>query len=89
MFSWKAKPASAKNPKEVTKERLIRELTTTFPSIRRPNNDDTAFEIKFLVEDQYSVLKIYIPSDFPQTRPGNVLHYSSAPLSKGLKLIIH
>ncbi len=52
------------------KERQIRELKAVFPSIRRPNNDDNLFEIKFVVNTQYSSLRVFIPADFPNTRPG-------------------
>uniref|UniRef100_A0A7S3HG72 VPS37 C-terminal domain-containing protein n=1 Tax=Spumella elongata TaxID=89044 RepID=A0A7S3HG72_9STRA len=51
------------------KERQIRELKAVFPSIRRPNNDDNLFEIKFVVNTQYSSLRVFIPADFPNTRP--------------------
>ena len=52
------------------KDKQIRDLKSVFPSIRRPNNDDTLFELKFVVDNQYSSLRIFIPADFPMTRPG-------------------
>lgn len=52
------------------KEKQIKELKQVFPSIRRPNNDDNLFEIKFVVNNQYSSLRVFIPGDFPSTRPG-------------------
>jgi hypothetical protein len=61
---------ASKKKKDEDKERHIRELKQVFPSIRRPNNDDTLFEIKFVVNNQYSSLRIFIPADFPHTRPG-------------------
>lgn len=54
------------------KEKQIRELKAVFPSIRRPNNDDNLFEIKFVVNTQYSSLRVFIPADFPNTRPGKL-----------------
>lgn len=58
--------------KEDDKEKQIKELKQVFPSIRRPNNDDNLFEIKFVVNNQYSSLRIFIPADFPNTRPGKI-----------------
>jgi hypothetical protein len=71
MWTW-GKSDSGRRVGKIESERskLINQLTATFPSIRRPNNDESMFEIKFLVDAQYSSLRIYIPSDFPQTRPG-------------------
>jgi hypothetical protein len=73
MFSFLSKSSSdgGKKLSKAESERLkmITPLKSTFPSIRRPNNDDSLFEIKFLVDAQYSSLRIYIPSDFPLTRP--------------------
>lgn len=62
---WQKKTKS----EDKDKERQIRELKAVFPSIRRPNNDDNLFEIKFVVNTQYSSLRIFIPADFPNTRP--------------------
>jgi hypothetical protein len=52
------------------KDRQIRELCATFPSIRRPQNDDTLFEMLFDVNRVYSTLRIYIHADFPNSKPG-------------------
>ena len=65
---WAAKPTKKK---EDDKERQVKELKQVFPSVRRPNNDDNLFEIKFVVNNQYSSLRVFIPADFPNTRPGN------------------
>eukprot|EP01031_Cornospumella_fuschlensis_P033865 gene33865-40974_t len=52
------------------KEKQIRQLKQAFPSLRRPNNDDTLFEIRFVGTDgQSNSLRVFIPSDFPLTRP--------------------
>lgn len=59
-----------KKKDEVDKEKQIKELKQVFPSIRRPNNDENLFEIKFVVNNQYSSLRVFIPADFPSTRPG-------------------
>lgn len=59
-----------KKPKEDDREKQIKQLKNAFPSIRRPNNDDTVFEIRFVVQNQYNSLRIFTPIDFPQTRPG-------------------
>ncbi len=64
MFGWGKKPT-----KEEDRERLIKALKHSFPSIRRPNNDDNLFEIRFVVDGQYSSLRVIIPTDFPTTRP--------------------
>lgn len=65
MFGW-----GKKLTKEEEREKQIKELKHSFPSIRRPNNDDALFELKFVVNTQYSSLRVIIPSDFPTTRPG-------------------
>jgi len=61
--------SAPKKKKDDDKERQVKELKLVFPSIRRPNNDDNLFEIKFVVNNQYSSLRVFIPSDFPNTRP--------------------
>lgn len=67
MFGWHTKK------KGEDREKQIKELKAVFPSVRRPNNDDNVFEIKFVVDNQYSSLRIILPSDFPLTRPGKLL----------------
>jgi len=62
--------STKKKQKDDDKERLVKELKAIFPSIRRPNNDDSLFEIKFVVDSKYSSLRIFIPPDFPLIRPG-------------------
>lgn len=52
------------------KDRQIRELRVTFPSLRRPNNDDELFEMLFEVEKAYSTLRIYLKPEFPSLKPG-------------------
>lgn len=54
---------------ESLKDKQLRELKTVFPSIRRPNNDDTLFSVQFSVDNRYNSLRIFIPSDFPNVRP--------------------
>ena len=53
------------------KDRQIRELRVTFPSLRRPNNDDELFEMLFEVEKAYSTLRIYLKPEFPSLKPGS------------------
>ena len=59
------------------KDKQIKELRTTFPSIRRPNNDDTNFELLFEVGRIYSSLRIYLLPDFPIAKPGTFIHIIS------------
>lgn len=59
-----------KKKTEDEKERQLKLLKNAFPSIRRPQNDDTLFEIRFMVDSQSFALRIFIPSDFPTMRPG-------------------
>lgn len=59
--------------KEDEKEKQLKQLKYAFPSIRRPNNDDSLFEIRFLVENTHHALRIAIPSDFPTSRPGKII----------------
>jgi hypothetical protein len=61
---------NSKKKKDDEKERHIKDLKAVFPSVRRPNNDDSLFEIKFVVSNQYSSLRVFIPADFPTARPG-------------------
>jgi hypothetical protein len=56
--------------KEEEKDRQIKDLRTSFPSLRRPNSDDALFEMLFQVDRVYSTLRIYISPDFPSTKPG-------------------
>ncbi len=52
---WKKKD----NDSEI-KDKMLRELRGSFPSIRRPNNDDTVFELLFEINKQYNTLRIFI-----------------------------
>lgn len=52
------------------KDRQIRELRATFPSIRRPNNDNEVFEIIFEIDRSYNTLRVYLQPDFPASKPG-------------------
>jgi hypothetical protein len=71
MFPWGANSRrESKTKLEDEKEKQIRSLKTAFPSIRRPHNDDSFFEMKIFVDGVYSSLRIVIPTDFPNTRPG-------------------
>lgn len=56
--------------KDDDREKLLKQFKYTFPSLRRPNNDDSLFEIRFPVENTYAVLRIAIPSEFPVVKPG-------------------
>lgn len=51
------------------KEKQLKDLKSVFPSLRRPNNDDSLFSIQFCVDNQYSALRIFIPAEFPNIRP--------------------
>ena len=55
------------------REKLLRDLRSAFPSIRRPNNDNSMFELLFEVNKQYITLRIFISADFPTSRPGILL----------------
>lgn len=48
----------------------IKDLRSSFPSLRRPHNDDSVFDILFDVDKAYSTLRIYIHPDFPNSKPG-------------------
>jgi hypothetical protein len=56
--------------KDDDRERQLKQFKFAFPSLRRPNNDDSLFEIRFLVENQHMVLRIAIPNEFPAVKPG-------------------
>ena len=51
------------------KIKMIRDLRASFPSLRRPNNDDTVFEIMFELNRQYHTLRVYLSAEFPASRP--------------------
>jgi hypothetical protein len=55
--------------KDDDKEKQLKHMKAAFPSMRRPNNDDRLFELRFTVDNQYNTLRITIPDDFPQSRP--------------------
>lgn len=67
MFGWGAKPAKKVDNE---KELQISSLKIAFPSLRRPYNDDNVFEMRFAVDGQYNSMRITIPGDFPNSRPG-------------------
>ncbi len=60
----------ATKKKEDDREKQLKHLKAAFPSMRRPNNDDRLFELRFTVDNQYNTLRITVPDDFPQSRPG-------------------
>lgn len=70
MFPWGMSRRDSKGKLDEDREKQIKALQAAFPSLRRPNNDDTLFELKFVVDGLYSSLRVYIPADFPLTRPG-------------------
>jgi hypothetical protein len=72
MFGWNKK-------KEDEKEKQLKQFKYAFPSLRRPNNDDTLYEIRFLVENQHNALRIAIPNEFPSVKPGNSKDQTSYP----------
>jgi hypothetical protein len=55
---------------ESGKEKQIRDLSNAFPSVKRPNQDDNMFELVFEIDRKYNTLRIYLPSDFPTSKPG-------------------
>ena len=59
-----------KQKKHEEREKQIKDLRTTFRSIRRPNNDDSVFEILFEVDRMHNTLRIYLLPDFPTSKPG-------------------
>lgn len=70
----------ATKKKEDDREKQLKHLKAAFPSMRRPNNDDRLFELRFTVDNQYNTLRITVPDDFPQSRPvyqvlGPVVHH--------------
>jgi hypothetical protein len=55
--------------KEDDKEKQIKQLKGAFPSLRRPNNDDSMFEFRFTVNSEYNTLRVTLPPDFPSSKP--------------------
>lgn len=66
LFGGKTK----KDEQRDLREKLLRELRQNFPAIKRPNNDDTLFEILFLSSGEYQKLRIFIQTEFPAVKPG-------------------
>jgi len=69
MFPWGFSRRDSKTKVEEDREKQLSNLKSAFPSIRRPLNDDSQYEMKIVVDGIYSVLRIYIPADFPLMRP--------------------
>jgi hypothetical protein len=60
----------SKKPKENPREKAIKELEKTFPSIKKSDNNNQ-YEMLFeTTSKQFHSLIIYLPDDFPQSRPG-------------------
>lgn len=66
MFGFGAKK---KDEGKELREKQFRDLRALHPLIRRPNNDDTLYELLFQANSQMSTLRIYIPADFPLAKP--------------------
>jgi hypothetical protein len=54
----------------------IKDLRSSFPSLRRPQNDDSIFDMLFEVDKAYSTLRVYIHPDFPNSKPGLLQMFS-------------
>lgn len=52
-----------------SRARHVADLVACFPSIRRPNNDDSSFEFSFEIDRNLNTLRVWLPSDFPSTKP--------------------
>jgi hypothetical protein len=63
-FSRKKEPAQ-----ENARDKAIREFRQAFPNIRKPYNDDSAFEVLFQVDQLWYTLKIFLTGDFPVSKP--------------------
>jgi hypothetical protein len=61
--------SSSKSETDRSKARHIADLAACFPSIRRPNNDDSSFELAFEADRKLNTLRIWLPSDFPSNKP--------------------
>jgi hypothetical protein len=64
-FLW----GKSKSETDVSRTRQVAELLACFPSIRRPTNDDSSFELTFEIERKMNTLRIWLPSDFPANKP--------------------
>ena len=58
-----------KNDSVDIKEKMLRELRSAFPSLRRPNNDDTVYELLCEANKQYYTLRVFFAPDFPASKP--------------------
>ena len=60
-----------KRKEEIDREKKIKEFRQAFPNTRKPYNDDSAFELLFQVDHQFTTLRIFLTSDFPNSKPGS------------------
>ncbi len=51
------------------RSKQLKELTEAFPSIIRPNNDDSCYELLFEVSRTILTLKMSISTEFPSHPP--------------------
>lgn len=77
---------------EPTRDKNVKELCASFPSIRRPQDDDNMFELLFEIDRKYNTLRIYLPSDFPANKPGSafvnlIFRVSQCRLSSVLQIL--
>jgi hypothetical protein len=60
---------SSKTSTKSLRDQSISELKAAFPSIRKPNADDSLYEILFSVGGTFSTLRIHMSYDFPLSKP--------------------
>lgn len=60
-----------KKKTETAREKQIKEFREAHPTNRKPYDNDGTYELLFQTPDkQYHILKIFLPGDFPSTKPG-------------------
>ena len=55
---------------ENTREKLIKDLVSAFPSTKKSASDANQLELLFVVHGQQHTMRIHLPQQFPAERPG-------------------
>ena len=63
-----------KKKEDSDRDKQIKEFRNAFPNVRRPNHNDSTFEIMFKVNELIMTLRIFLTGDFPIGKPGKLCY---------------
>jgi hypothetical protein len=63
------------NDNAVNKDKMIKDLFKSYPRMTKPQKDNSVLEVSFDLQGQYSTLRIFLPHDFPISKPSNTFFY--------------